>query len=275
MIRKITIIIISAILMVSCSGGSDSMLPSGSESPQEYKEATADNQTNQTIDNRKLVKKGALRFETVDAAKSRQKIAKLVTEFDGFLGTDNVNQYDDKIEYEMEARIPSKDFDAFINKLTSQIDNIDYQNIAIEDVTGKYYDIEARLKSKKVMEERYLALLKKAETVEDMLTIENELEKVRSDIESIESRFKQLQKQVSFSELRITFYQTIEQTAGLGRKAGKAFTRGWNMLLEVFVGILNIWPFLIIIGVVLYVILKFDKRRAQREKEEREQKMKQ
>jgi hypothetical protein len=269
MIRKLSILLISTVILISCGSESSSVLPSGSAYEKEYSETSKEKNLENEIDSRKLIKKGSLRFETNDASESRQRIASLVTEFEGFLGTDNVNQYDDRIEYEIEARIPSANFDAFINKLTSQIDNIDYQNIDIKDVTGKYYDIEARLKSKKVLEERYLTLLKKAETVEDMLTIEKELEKVRSDIESIEGRFKQLQKQVSFSELQITFYQTIEQTSGLARKAGKAFTRGWNMLLEVVVGILNIWPFLIIIGVVLYIILRFEKRRVQKEKDEK------
>jgi hypothetical protein len=269
MIRKLSILLFSMLIMISCGKESSSVLPSGSNYDNSYEEAPQKKDSEPNIDNRKLVKKGTLRFQTNNAAESRQKIANQVSTFNGFLGTDNVNQYDDRIEYEIEARIPSKDFDAFINKLTSQIDNIDYQNIAIKDVSGKYYDIEARLKSKKVLEERYLTLLTNAETVEDMLTIEKELEKVRSDIESIEGQFKQLQKQVNFSELRIIFYQTIEQTAGLARKAGKAFTKGWNMLLEVVVGILNIWPFLIIIGVVLYIILKFEKRRVQKEKEEK------
>ena len=254
--------------MTSCGNNKSPELISGKFS-NDFNEVPQEKNKSTLIDTRKLVKTGTLKFETNDAADSRQKIGSLVNKFDGYLGTDNVYKYDNRIEYQIEVRIPSNNFDAFINSLTSQINNIDHQNIAIEDVTGKYYNLEARLNSKKVLEERYLALLKKAESVEDMLTIENELEKVRSEIESIESNFKILQKQVSYSTLNITFYETIEQTSGLSRKAGKAFTKGWNMLLEVFVGILNIWPFLIIIGLVLYIILRFEKRRVQKEKEEK------
>ena len=44
-------------------------------------------------------------------------------------------------------------------------------------------DIETRLKSKQVQQERLIEILSKAERVEDILNIENELNRVRTEIE--------------------------------------------------------------------------------------------
>lgn len=232
---------------------------------------TNNHEANQPDENsRKLIKTGEIKFESKDAKDTRQDIAKLTNKYRGYIGEDNVMSFDDRIEYQIEVRVPANNFDAFINELTSGLDHIEYQDISITDVTSRYIDLEARLKSKKALEERYLKLLEKANKVEDMLKIEEEIEQVRSDIESMQAQLKHLSKNVAFSKLEITFYEYTGQSSSLGRKAGKAFVKGWNMLLEVLVGLLNIWPFLIIIGLVIYFIIRYDKKTKQRIEQEKQ-----
>ena len=221
--------------------------------------------------NRKLIKTGELRFETSNAKLARQKIADLTQKYKGYMGEDNVTGFDDRIEYELEVRIPAESFDTFINELTSGLRHIGHQDISISDVTSQYIDFEARLKSKQQLEARYLKLLDKANKVEDMLKIEAEIEKVRSDIESMQARLKQMTKNVAYSRLHINFYEIKGQTNAVGRKAVQAFVEGWNMLLKVLVGLLNIWPFLIIIGLVLYFIIRYDKKIKQKSEKEDKQ----
>ncbi|HKK59869.1 MAG TPA: DUF4349 domain-containing protein [Salinivirga sp.] len=222
--------------------------------------------------NRKLIKTGELRFETSNAKLARQKISDLTQKYKGYMGEDNVTGFDDRIEYELEVRIPAESFDAFINELTSGLKHIEHQDISISDVTSLYIDLEARLKSKQQLEARYLKLLEKANKVEDMLKIEAEVEKVRSDIESMQARLKQMSKNVAYSRLHISFYEIKGQTNAVGRKAAQAFFEGWNLLLKVLVGLLNIWPFLIIIGLVLYFIISYDKKiKRKSEKEDKQE----
>ncbi|ALO15254.1 hypothetical protein L21SP5_01611 [Salinivirga cyanobacteriivorans] len=222
--------------------------------------------------NRKLIKTGELRFETSNAKLARQNISDLTQKHKGYMGEDNVTGFDDRIEYELEVRIPAESFDAFINELTSGLKHIEHQDISISDVTSRYIDLEARLKSKQQLEARYLKLLDKANKVEDMLKIEAEIEKVRSDIESMQARLKQMSKNVAYSKLQISFYEIKGQTNAIGRKAVQAFVEGWNLLLKVLVGLLNIWPFLIIIGLVLYFIIRYDKKiKHKAEKEDKQE----
>ncbi len=258
---KMLLILTSLFLLVSC--GSQQQKEAFSEQSSAYKTQSASDNTGETQTaqtNRKLIKTGELRFETKNASAARQNIVKLIEKYEGYLGVDNVTGFDDRIEYELEVRIPAKSFDAFLNDLTSGLKHIEHQDISVIDITGKYVDLEARLKSKKTLEKRYLKLLDKANKVEDMLRIEGEIEKARSDIESMQSRLMVLKKSVAFSKLQISFYELKNQTNSIGRKAGKSFVKGWNMLIEVLVGLLNIWPFLIIIGLVLYFILRYDKK---------------
>ena len=70
-----------------------------------------------------------------------------------------------------------------------------------QDVTEEYIDITARLKTKKELEARYLELLKKANKVEEIVSIEKEIGNLRSDIESIEGRLRYINNAVAYSTL--------------------------------------------------------------------------
>lgn len=95
-------------------------------------------------------------------------------------------------------RIPSKSFNAAIAGLEG-LGTVTYRNVSGEDVTEQYIDIEARLKNKIVLRDRLQQLLEKATEVKDILAIETELNRVQSDIDSMEGRIKSLKGQVDYA----------------------------------------------------------------------------
>jgi hypothetical protein len=122
----------------------------------------------------------------------------------------------------------------------------------VKDVTEEYVDVEARLKTKKDLEQRYQEIMKKATTVSEMLEIEKEMGTLRADIESIEGRLNVLKSQVSFSTLTVTIYELVTAPNFFGTRIGSGFVNGWNNLLDFFVFIVNLWPFFLL-GAVGYV----------------------
>ncbi len=124
---------------------------------------------------RKLIKNGTLSFETNDIEKTRKEIEKLYQEFNGYMASENHFNYGERLQHEQEIRIPSQNFDPFIQKLEQLGTKIENKHISTQDVTEEFIDVEARLKTKKDLEARYLDLLKLAKTVEDMLSIESQI----------------------------------------------------------------------------------------------------
>lgn len=125
-------------------------------------------------------------------------------------------------------------------------------------MTAEYIDIEARLKAKKTLESRYLELLKKATKVSEILEIEKELSVIREEIESKEGQLKYLQNKVSLSTVTINFYKTVansqDATVSFSSKIWNAIKSGWNGISTFFIGLLHIWPFIIIlVAVILYI----------------------
>ena len=137
--------------------------------------------------------------------------------------------------------------------------HFDQKEISSQDVTEEYIDVEARIKTKKVLEARYLELLKKAGKVSEMLEIEKELSTIREEIEVQEGRLRYMKNRVALSTVYLEFYKTteIEQgaTVSYGTKIGNAFKSGINTLSSFFIGILYFWPF-ILIFVIAYILIR-------------------
>jgi hypothetical protein len=161
-------------------------------------------------------------------------------------------------------RIPSQNFDTTLKGISTGITYFDRRQITQKDVTEEFVDIEARLRAKKELENRYLALLKQAKNVKEMLDIERELSNIREEIEAREGRLKYLSNQVSMSTIHVEFYKTTVEsgvTVSYGQKIKNALKSGWQGISSFFLGLLTIWPFLIIVVIIIFIVRRYIRRR--------------
>lgn len=109
-----------------------------------------------------------------------------------------------------------------------------------EDVTEEYIDLEARLKNYEKQEARLLEILGKAEKVEDVLKVEEQLGRVRGEIERLMGRLRYLNERIEMATIAVELYEPepITQSFGL-RNALKLAVAGFittvNALI-VFIG---------------------------------------
>jgi hypothetical protein len=232
--------------------------------------APNDNQTsaNQIADtSKKIIKEGDIRFEAGDLKSTKEKIVTSLKSFGGYVAEESEtnNGNNNSKEYNLKIRVPAKNFDRFLEALSANADRIDTKNIRIKDVTTEYIDITTQLKNKKLLENRYQELLAKATKTADLLDIENKLTEIRSDIESTQGQLNYLNKQVSYSSLDITFYtkQSGQVNNGneFGYKLKTAIVDGWSVLQNLFFGVIGIWPIILIIIIIYWMIKKWRKRR--------------
>jgi len=100
----------------------------------------------------------------------------------------------------LRIRVPSKSLRDTVG-LLEHLGTVIYKNVAAEDVTEQYIDVEARLKNKIVLRDRLKQLLDKTTDVKDILAIETELNRVQGDIDSMEGRIKSLKGQVDLATI--------------------------------------------------------------------------
>lgn len=213
------------------------------------------------VTERKLIKNGELSFETSDVKKTKAAVDAICEELNAYVANENQNNYGTELRYNQTIRVAADKFDLLIQKLESEASKIDSKNINTQDVTEEFIDVEARLKTKKELEARYREILKQAKTVTEILSIEGQIGQVRGEIESMEGRLKYLSSQVAYSTLNLSYYQTIGTDFGFGSKLGKALGSGWDYFLVFLIGVINVWPFLILIALVIWLAFRWDKRR--------------
>ena len=82
------------------------------------------------------------------------------------------------------VRIPSDSLDAFLSQ-SEGVGVVQESSIYEEDVTDQYFDTERRLEGYQTQYDRILALMEQAETVDELISIESELNRIYYQIESL------------------------------------------------------------------------------------------
>jgi len=207
----------------------------------------------------KVIKTSNLRFETPDINESYQNIQKAITKHKAII-QDDVSGKDYTSAYRnITVRIPNTEFNAFIDEISQGVNHFDRKEISSQDVTEQYIDLEARMNAKKKLEKRYLELLAKANKVSEILEIEKQLAIIREEIEAKEGQMRYLQNQISMSTVNIEMYTNNASESGVtvsyGSKIWNSVKSGFNGLSSFILGLISIWPF-IIIFVVLFVLIR-------------------
>lgn len=213
----------------------------------------------------KIIKEANLRFETTDLNSTYNQILKSTTESDGSIQNDTEGKDYGTIFRRLIIRVPSQNFDGFLKNISKGVSYFDNKEISAQDVTTQYIDIDARLKTKKVLENRYIELLKKATKVSEMLEVEAQLSAIREEIEAKQGQFNYLQDRISLSTVTVEFYKPVAPDSGItvsyGMKIWNAVKSGFNSFSSFFISLISVWPFLILLGIVFYFVKKRFKKK--------------
>jgi hypothetical protein len=221
--------------------------------------STADQKTEEIVE-RKLIKEGQLEFESTDFSLTRKTIFEAIDKYKGYVSSDQEFNSPGRKSNTIIIRVPADNFDKLLQDATKGVERFDNKQITVKDVTEEFLDMQARLKTKKELENRYLEILKQAKNVKEILEIEKEIGQLREEIESVEGRLKYLLNRVSFSTLTITFYESISTQTKFGQEFKNGLSNGLNNLIWFFVMLTNVWPFIILGLVLIFGIRTYRKK---------------
>jgi len=208
----------------------------------------------------KIIKNANLRFETEDLSATAATISKAVKKYQAQTQSDSEGKSDYSLTRNMVVRIPAQYFEGFIADISKGVKYFDTKEISSEDVTEQYVDTEARIKAKKVLEQRYLELIGKAKKVSEVLEIEKELSAIREEIEAKEGQLRFMKSRIALSTINIEFYKTTAEqtdaTVSYGTKMWNAIASGFNGISSFFIGLLYIWPFILIFVITFFIVRK-------------------
>ncbi len=113
------------------------------------------------------------------------------------------------------VRVPADRYNDFRSSV-GELGYISFNNESTEDVGEQYYDTEARLKTLRTKQDRLLNLLEKAETMEDIITLESALGDVEYEIERYASTLNRYDGLISFATFNISIYEVIRVEEKIG-----------------------------------------------------------
>jgi len=100
-------------------------------------------------------------------------------------------------------RVPVDSFESAIGRL-SRLGTVKSKNIKGQDVTGEVVDLESRLRNKRAEERQYLEIMNRAKRVPDILTVTEELSRVRGEIEEAQGRLKYLRASAAMATINVS-----------------------------------------------------------------------
>ena len=201
---SIPILLILGLVLISGCGASPSELPSvPGEGGRDESEIT-----DELTEDRKIVKTGSMTLEVEDIAETMDKVAEMADELNGYVVSSYKYEYERGVSGRIIIRVPSEKFEEAFARLRQLATAVPYETSTATDVTEEYVDLEAQLGNLLATEAQYLALLEKAENVEEMLMVQRELSKVRGEIEQIEGRMKYLEQTSETSLIEVNLQET-------------------------------------------------------------------
>jgi glucan-binding YG repeat protein len=266
------------------SSDSSAGMDSGEPAMEEKSQVSFDNNAKQEkaaptdieVPNQMVIYQADLQLRVKKFEETLQNIEEQVIKYGGYISESNVSKDGiEQVSGQITVRIPQKNFQAFLHDAEGQAAEVLQRNLTGTDVTEEYVDLESRLKSKRVVEERLTSFMQSAQKTEDLLKISADLAAVQEEIETILGRMKYLENQTSLSTVHIALYENKvivpnleDEDLNTWDKTKKQFMKSTNMLLAaisgLFVFIVGNIPIIVslaVASVFIYLYIKKTRKR--------------
>ena len=172
----------------------------------------------------KLVYTCNMTIETLQYKDTMKAIKDKITEFNGIIEYEEERDdsygwyYEDYIKRNgtlhtyITIRIPSERYNEFLIALEGH-GKVTNKSMNVENISKTYYETEATIESLKIQEERLLEMLKQADTIEDMITVETRLTEVQTQLNKYKTLLESMNMDVNYSTINLKIDEVLEYTA--------------------------------------------------------------
>lgn len=225
----------------------------------------------------KIIKSGSMYIETIEFDKLVESLNQEIRDKNGYIENSEISirlkTENKSYRYaNLNIRVPQELFDDII-KFIEERSDVNSKNISENDVTKSYYDKQNIITNLEIQESRLRELYEKAENITDMLAIENEIRRIRTEIDSYSLDLRGIDDRVSMATIQLSITEledrevNIKAKDGLWDRAKKGFVKTVNSIIDLIQSlviwlisyILIIIP-LVIVGIIIYRRVKKNRR---------------
>jgi hypothetical protein len=189
----------------------------------------------QSITERKITRNASLELTVENVLDSVQQVEGITIAAGGFVSSSSlaVTEGDEDEDIEtatVKIRVPADTYNDVISGLRD-IGEVRAQSSETQEVTQEYTDLQSRLRNLEATEGRYLDLLSRAETIPDILSLDDRLSSVRGEIEQVQGRVNVLDDLTDLATIsvRLVLPVVVEPAEGDGQGwAAEAWEKSWD-----------------------------------------------
>ena len=210
----------------------------------------------------KMVYSASIEMQTVSYEQAVEDIAALVERSGAYFEQKNFSNYSNGYRHaSYTVRVPAEQYADFCAQVGA-LCHVTWQSDSAEDISEQYYDTQSRLETAQIKLARLQELLKKAENMEDIITIESAISETEYEIERLSGTVRRYDALVDYATVTLELSEvyrlsgTEDAPKSFGEKLGNAFTDGLAATAEGLEDV-AIWFAYSWLGVLIFAAVVF------------------
>jgi hypothetical protein len=210
---------------------------------------------------RKLVKTVDLELRVRDTEASAQALRALADRQGGYLAAMSASRSNDLLYYSLTLRVPVERLEETVAAAKQGVERVERESIRTEDVTDRYVDLEARLRTLSATETELRELLaesrERARKVEEIMAVYQQLTEIRSQIEQIQGQLLSLGNLAALSTVNVQLVPTeaAKPIVDVGWQPGDTARGAFRTLVGALQGLVDLAIVLAIVGIPLLLAI--------------------
>ena len=243
----------------------DEAAPSSS-AQKDASQSTAEGLPPPAAQERKRIYQADLKLRVRDLKESEQKLQQLMNQHRVLLESKRQDLGYGVKQLVYSIRVAPERFQPFLDAAEALGIQTEQLSVQALDMTQEYRDLESRLATKRAALEQYIAFMRRAATVEDILNIQDRIRVLQEEIDLAENRKRNIDRDVQLSQITLTLSQQVDgyepAAESFPSKLWDSLKDGWAFLTELLLFLVRIWP-VYLLGAIAWGVYRWWKRRKQ------------
>lgn len=215
----------------------------------------------------KIIKTASIYMQTKEIDALLEKINTEISSLKGYTSSYSQDKYNESGSVNAIVQIPAEKLDEFIEFL-DKAGTVTSKQISTKNITEIYTETESKIKAYETEEKTLLGILEKCESVADIITVQERLSEIRSELEALNNTKKLYDSQISYSsvELSISEVDRVKKVSdSFGTEVWEKFKDNLYNIGQFFrsfaVFVLSASPYLVVIAAVAIIIALIIKKK--------------
>lgn len=223
----------------------------------------------------KLIYTSHINLETMEFSSSAAALTELVSQHGGFFEQQEMSNRGDKQSGSYAVRIPTDRLEEFLTAVAQkEVFQLTYQSTSCENVSEVYGDIENRMETLHITQERLQELLTQAESMEDIIAIESKLAEIEAQLDALSGEKNHYDNLIDYATIYVQLQEVSALSGGVDPSMGQRLSYGFQKGLQNFAeGVENllVWVvsnliLLLLVAVLVVVVVLLVRKQKKKKK---------